>query len=330
MLGVRDTTTRDCCIVLLAPLFLAPAGILIAGVALATLSSTQIGVSTSREIRTVRLVEREREAYLIVAVETFRAAVTSSWEICAYVALCCDWSVLVKAHPGIYLFAGGYMGLEEGPPPHLDAITGSPRQNDLMRYYYDELEEGQGLCATLEDRYYDDDDDTTEDANSINPNIDCKDNDNLTCFAVDLNNNNYNDKSNNNDCGDNNNGSNDNNNISNNISNGDKNNNINNNNNNNGDDCDLRDDGDDLRIQVIQVVATYNNDHFAGCDVNIYSSDSDGSGRWVQRAPSTIFVIFSGGWPFGEGITLCKFMSCLCRRGSIALLQWDLGGKVAG
>ncbi|GBG66144.1 hypothetical protein CBR_g57026 [Chara braunii] len=229
-------------------------------------------------------------------------------------------------------------GLEEGPPPHLDAIIGSPRLDDLMRHYYDKLEKGQGLCATLEDLCYDDDDDTTEDANSINLNIDCKDNGNLTYMAVNLNNNNNNDKSNNNnddnnDCGDNNNDSNDNNKISNNISNDDDNNNNNNNNdnnnnnNNNDDDCDLRDDGDDICIQVIQVIATDNNDHFVGCEVNIYNSDSDGSGRWVQRAPTTIFVIFSGGWFFGRGsLSAC---SRAVRAGEIALRSFS-GIRVGG
>ncbi|GBG63831.1 hypothetical protein CBR_g39616 [Chara braunii] len=223
-------------------------------------------------------------------------------------------------------------GLEERPAPHLDAITGSPRLDDLMRHYYDELEEGQleGLCAMLEDRYMmtmttprktptastPTSTAKTMTISPVSPSISTTTTTTTMTKAT----------SNDND-------SNDNNNVSNNIGNADKNNNINNNNtnnNNNGDDCDLRDDGDDLRIQVVQVVATDNNDHFAGCDVNIYNRDSDGSGRWVQRAPSTTFVTFSGGWPFGEGITLGLFMSCSCRRGSIALLQWDAGGRVAG
>ncbi|GBG72175.1 hypothetical protein CBR_g11108 [Chara braunii] len=212
-------------------------------------------------------------------------------------------------------------GLEEGPPPHLDAITDCPRLDDLMRRYYEEVEEGQDLCATLEDRCYDDDDDIMEDVNNINPNIDSKDNDNLTDITVNHNNNN-NDKNNksnnnnddNNDCGDNNKNNNDyledgddafiqalksNDNNNNNISNDN-----NNNNNNNGDDCDLREDDDDTRIQVIQVIATNNGADFAGYEDNNYNIDSGGSGRWVQRTPPTILAIFGGGRPFGERIIL--------------------------
>ncbi|GBG65249.1 hypothetical protein CBR_g50291 [Chara braunii] len=185
-------------------------------------------------------------------------------------------------------------GLEEGSPPPLDAVTDCPRLDDLMRRYYEELEEGLDLCATREDRCYDDDDDIIEDVNNINPNIDSKDNNNLTHIAINHNNNN---------------------------------------NNNNGDDCNLREDDDDTRIQVIQVVATNNDADFAGYEDNNYNIDSDGSGRWVQRAPPTILAIFGGGRPFGEGIILCMFMSiwrCLCGRDSTALLQWDPGGRVAG
>ncbi|GBG73772.1 hypothetical protein CBR_g17111 [Chara braunii] len=141
-------------------------------------------------------------------------------------------------------------GLEEGPPPHPRAFIDWPRLDDLMQQYYEELKVGQDLCATLEDRCYDDDNNIMEDANNINPivedaiNIDSKNNDSLTVVAlIDAVNSNDN---NNNDIGNN-----DNNNDNSN----------NDNNNTNGEDGDLREDDHDVRIQVIQVAN--NNDNIA-------------------------------------------------------------------
>ncbi|GBG84264.1 hypothetical protein CBR_g38235 [Chara braunii] len=108
-------------------------------------------------------------------------------------------------------------GLEEGPAPRLCAPIVGPRLENLMRKYHDVLDEGQDLCAQLEDRWYDDDTDLViADASDIascdNGELICtavhcnnsdasRDNANLTCIAVCNNNNNNNnntDKSNDN------------------------------------------------------------------------------------------------------------------------------------
>ncbi|GBG61407.1 hypothetical protein CBR_g20438 [Chara braunii] len=192
-------------------------------------------------------------------------------------------------------------GLEEGPPLYLDATTRCPRLEDLMRRYYEELEEGQALCSMLEDRGYDNDDLAHIAANhNINDNND----------SNNESNNNNDDNKDSGECnsvidsledgddvlievfssnGDNNeNSSNDDNNNNNNID--DNNNNNNNSINNSADNCDFREVNDVISIQIIQIVA--------------------GNGRGVQRAPPA-----SSGKLSGKGTVLCIVMRirrCLC------------------
>ncbi|GBG67321.1 hypothetical protein CBR_g460 [Chara braunii] len=76
-------------------------------------------------------------------------------------------------------------GLEEVPPPHLRALIDGPRLGSLMRNFYEDLEEGQDLCAEQEDRCYEDD------INSVADDvvdIDSMDNGDLTCTTVLANN----------------------------------------------------------------------------------------------------------------------------------------------
>ncbi|GBG68704.1 hypothetical protein CBR_g3246 [Chara braunii] len=53
-------------------------------------------------------------------------------------------------------------GLEEGPAPHLEAYTDRLRLRPLRRRCCEELEEGHGLCGTLEEQFFEDDDDIVE------------------------------------------------------------------------------------------------------------------------------------------------------------------------
>ncbi|GBG84089.1 hypothetical protein CBR_g37964 [Chara braunii] len=92
-------------------------------------------------------------------------------------------------------------GLEEGTSPHLEAFIDRPRLHALMRSCHEELEEGQGLCSALEERFFEDEDDIVDghhDNNAItdDPTKSARlsdDNDNhLICIAKICNNNNNN------------------------------------------------------------------------------------------------------------------------------------------
>ncbi|GBG72107.1 hypothetical protein CBR_g11040 [Chara braunii] len=85
-------------------------------------------------------------------------------------------------------------GVEGGPPPCLKACIDGPRSRDLMRCFYEELEEGQVLCAALEDRWYDDADNIVEDdlANYTNAGDD-QDNNTIADDAIMTNSNDDND-----------------------------------------------------------------------------------------------------------------------------------------
>ncbi|GBG93400.1 hypothetical protein CBR_g68444 [Chara braunii] len=60
-------------------------------------------------------------------------------------------------------------GLEEGSSPHLEVSIDLPRLRGLMQCYYMELEEGQALCAELEDLCCEDDDDIEDGVQGIDP-----------------------------------------------------------------------------------------------------------------------------------------------------------------
>ncbi|GBG64563.1 hypothetical protein CBR_g45257 [Chara braunii] len=205
-------------------------------------------------------------------------------------------------------------GLEEGLAPHLDATTSCLRLVDLMRRYYDELEEGQVLCDVMEER--------------------CHDNDDLTHIAAVHNNNNNNDNSNeknnndddNNDSGDCNSdidsledgddvrieaftsGGNNDENITDdddNENNSNDDNNNNNNNTNDEDDENISDDDNNNNNNDDDTTTTNNNnrstDDFHEAEFVDDEDDNHISRIRVQRAPPASLLISGGGSLLGRG-----------------------------